>query len=164
MSLAGAVGINVALTETLTSTGTGTLVQTYATDTAIAQLTVATTDLIYTITGSVGTTAFDIDLTSINNQSGTGYTTTVVRNNAGDFINIKQITIYNTHATQTIKIGSSAANNFFTWQGTSNYIVIPAGGAFTMTYSTAAAVSTNGKFNLLGSGATTSLKIFIFGN
>lgn len=163
MSLSGEAGVKFALTEEDSDTGSGTLLQTYSAATAIGDLTVSTTDIVYTVTGSVGTTAFDFNLNSVNNQSGTGYSTTVIRNNSGDFTTAKMLVVYNTHASNGLKFGSSSANNLLTWNSTSDNVTIPAGAAICFTFGTTLTIGSNGQFNLVGSGAATTFEIYILG-
>lgn len=163
MSTTGNAGVLFDITEQNVTTATGNVTQEHSIATAVAQLTIATTDIVYSVSGSVGTTAFDFDVTSVNNQSGTGYSTTVIRNNSGDFVTLKSLVIYNTHATNNLIIGSPAANSLFTWHSTSDYIYVEPGQAMTFVYSTAKSVGSNGKINIKGSSSATTFQIFILG-
>lgn len=163
MTITGNVGVLFNLDEQATL-ATGTIEQTYAVPDAIGQLTITEeTDQPYSVTGSVGTTAFDFDLTAINNQSGTGYSTSVIRNQGGSYTTVKTIVIYNTHASNNLILGASSANNFFTWNATSNTIAIVPGEAKAFIYSTAVTVGSNGKFNLKGGGASTTFQLYLLG-
>lgn len=163
MSTTGNAGVLFNITEEAVTTATGTVTQLHEVPTAIGELVIDTDDIVYSVSGSVGTTAFDFNLNSVNNQSGTGYTTSVIRNNDGDFTSLKQLVIYNTHATQNIILGSSASSNLFTWHSTSDTIVILPGQSMTFTYGTELTISTNGQFNLKGSNSTTTFKMWILG-
>lgn len=162
MTLNGNAGVLFDVTDSQT-TATGTVEQVMEVPVAIGQLEITESDIAYSVSGSVSTTAFDFDLNNINNQSGTGYSTVVIRNNDGNFTTLKQIVVYNTHATQTIVLGASSANNLFTWNATNNGITIEAGESKTFTYSAAKTIGSNGKFNLVGSGSTTTFKIWVLG-
>lgn len=163
MTLTGSAGISFELTDTDSDTGTGTVEQVVEVASTIGSLTVDTDDIVYSITGSVGTTAFDLNLNDVNIQSGTGYATVVVRNNNGDFTTLKMLVIHNTHASQNIVIGSPAANSLLTWGATNDTLTIPAGGAFCFLFSSELTISTNGKLNIVGSSAATTFKAYVFG-
>lgn len=163
MSLIGNAGITFDLTEEDVTVSTGTITQLHQISSSVGDLSVSSTDIVYSIAGSVGTTAFDLNLNAVDNQSGTGYSTQVVRNNSGDFTSLKMIAVYNTHASNTLLIGSPAANSLFTWHSTSDQLSIPSGGCFAMSLSTALTIGSNGKLNIVGSSSSTTFNIFIFG-
>lgn len=162
MTLNGNAGVLFDVTDSQT-TATGSIQQILEVPVAIGQLTIVTTDIAYSISGSVGTTAFDLNLNAVDNQSGTGYSTTVIRNNSGDFTTLKQIVIYNTHATQNLIIGSPAATSLFTWGATNDTLAISPGGFIVMGYSSALTIGSNGKLNIVGGAASTTFKIWILG-
>lgn len=163
MTLTGNAGISFDITEDDVTTATGEVTQVHSVPIAIGELTISASGIVYSISGSVGTTAFDLNLNAIDNQSGTGYSTSVIRNNAGDFTSLQQIVIYNTHASNGLIIGSPAANSLFTWGATNDTFTIPAGGSMTITYSTALTVGSNGKINIVGSAASTTFLVYILG-
>lgn len=158
----GSAGITFDITETDTTTSTGSVTQEYIVS-GISDLTLSTSDIVYSVYGSVGTTSFEFDLNSVSNQSGTGYSTSVIRNNAGDYTTLKMIVIQNTHASNTLTIGSPSANSLWTWNSSSDTIAIDAGAGMSFSYSTAKTISTNGKIKIVGSSASTTFKIFILG-
>ncbi len=163
MTTQGTVGILFDITEDDVTTATGDVTQEHAVPDAIASLSIATTDIVYSISGSVGTTAFDLNLNSLNNASGTGYSYTIIRNNEGDFTTVKSIVIYNSHASNTLVIGSPASTSLFTWSSTSATLSIDANTAMQWAFATAKTIGSNGKLNIVGSGASTTFLIYLLG-
>ena len=162
MTITGNAGINFNITETET-TDTGEVTQEHDTAATLSALTLASTDVVYTISGTVGTTAFDFDLNAIDNASGTGYDMNVVRNQEGDMTTIKMVAIHNTHATGTISVGSPAATSFLTWNSNSDDFDIEAGACVAFAYTTAKTIGTDGKINLVADTASTSFEIYVLG-
>lgn len=163
MSVNGNAGVSFDVAETDITVATGTVTQTHAVESSIAELTISSTALVYSISGSVGTSAFDLNLNALDNQSGSGYSTTVIRNNAGDFTTLQMIVIHNKHASNNLIIGSPSANSLFTWNSASDGLAIPPGGAFSMTLPTALTIGSNGKLNFKGSSASTTFEVYILG-
>lgn len=159
-TIQGTVGIEFDIEETDLATATGNVVQDHTISTDVSAISLASTDTVYSVSGSVGTTAFDFDLNAVDNQSGTGYSTSVVRNNGGDFTTMKSIVIHNTHATGVITVTAAAANSFLT---ASEQITLKPGMSVNLLYTTAEAVSTNGKLNIVSDTATTTFKMYLLG-
>lgn len=160
----GTAGLDFTITETDVSVDTGNVTQEHQMPVSVRNLTVDIGDLVYSVSGSVGTTPFDFNVNSVNNQSGSGYETQVIRNNDGDFSNLKMISIVNTHPSNNLLIGSPSANSLFTWNSTSDTLVIPPNTGFAFAYGSAKAVSSNGLLEIVASSADTTFQIFVLGN
>ena len=163
MTISGTAGIDFDLQETA-NTDTGSIIQDYDVETDIANLTVSSTDLVYSMSGTIGTTAYDIDLNSIINATGTNYDLNVVRNQEGDYTTLKMLVIHNTTAvTNTLTFGSPAANSLFTWNSATDGITLDPTTSIAIALPTAKTISTNGKFNLVGSATGTTFEIYVLG-
>lgn len=163
MGTQGNAGIRFDITENEVTTATGEVTQNHAIQANLSELTITSTDLVYSVSGTVGTTSFEFDLNDVNNQSGSDYSTQVVRNNDGDFTSLKQLVIVNTSSANTLTIGATASASLFTWHASNNTLAIDAGQAIAFAYSTAKTISTNGKLTIVGSAVSTTFKIFVLG-
>ena len=163
ITISGTVGVDFDVTESDDALSTGTIVQNHTVEDAIKNLTLESDDLPSSISGTVGATAFDLDLNDVHDQAGAGFAVSVVRNQSVDYTSIKSIVFHNKSTVNNLRIGSPAADSFFTWNTTSDFIEIEPGGAMTFVYSTPKVVSTTGKINILASGATTPFEIYILG-
>ena len=163
MSITGFLGQKFDIVEYI-ETSTGEITQQHKTPDAINDLTIAEDDLVYSVSGTVGTTAFDFDFTDINNQSGTGYSTTVVRNNDGDLSGLKSFVLYNTSAANYLILGAASANNAFYWNDVDNGISIPPGASYMFSFTSPLSIdSTHRLINIDASASSTSFLMYILG-
>ena len=162
MTVYGNAGVLFNITEEADTT-TGTVIQVQEVPVAIGTLDIDEDDLVFSVDGSVGTTVFTFNLNAIDNQSGTGYSTQVVRNNDGDLSYLKALVIYNSHASNNLILGSAASANLFTWHSATDSIIIAPGQAQTFIYSSAISVVAAGSFKLTGSAASTTFQMWILG-
>lgn len=160
MTTNGNAGITFNVTETTATTDTGTVTQAHTIATTVSALTIESTDKVASISGTVGTTAFDLNLNDVSNQSGTGYDVNVVRNQEVDYTTMKQITIHNTDDTNTITVGPGSSNSFL---AASEQITLSPGQAISLTYSTAKSVSTTGNISIVADAASTTFKTYLLG-
>lgn len=163
MSITGFSGQKFDIVEYV-ETSTGDISQQHKTPDAISDLTISEDDLVYSVYGSVGTTAFNFDFTDINNQSGTGYSTQIVRNNDGDLTGLKSFVLYNTSDSNNIILGSASANNAFSWLDVDNGIIIPPGASFMLVFTTALTIdSTHRLISIDASSSSTTFLMYILG-
>lgn len=162
-TITGSLGIDLDITETNDGLTTGTITRRVKVDDAIKSIDLADSDIIVGAYGSVGTTPFDVDMNDLDDDSGSGYTLSVDRDQNVDLTTLKTVVIHNTHASNNLKFINASANGFLTWEGVDNFITIPAGASITLTFSTALTLSTSGKFALEGSAADTSYELYFVG-
>lgn len=165
ITISGTAGAGFSVTETDDALDTGTVSQLHKIETAISALTLEAADVVASLTMTASTTAFDIDFNDLQNATGTGYTVDVVRNQDVDLTSIKALIIHNTHATNTVTVGSPAANSLFTWASTSDSIVLDPNAAMAFYYelSSEKAITTNGKINFVASAVSTTFEIYVLG-
>lgn len=163
MSVTGFSGQKFDIVEYV-ETSTGEISQQHKTPDAINNLTISEDDLVYSIYGSVGTTAFDFDFTDINNQSGSGYSTQVVRNNDGDLSGVKSFVLYNTSENNNLILGSASTNNAFSWLDVDNGLIIPPGASFMLVFPDPLTIdSTHKLISIDASSASTTFLMYILG-
>ena len=163
IKISGTVGVNFDVTESDDDLSTGTITQRHTVEDSIKNLLLEIDDVPSSISGSVGTTNFDLDLNDVQDQSGSGFTLSVVRNQNVDYTSIKSIVIHNKSAVNTLILESPSVNSFFTFIMSNDGILIEPDSSMTFVYSTAKVVGTDGIIRIEASGASTPFEIYILG-
>ena len=163
-TITGNAGLRFNLTESDTTTDTGTVTQTYTIEDSVGDLTLTDSDKIFTITGTIGTSAVTLDLNDIANTSGgadaTAYDLEVTRNQDGDLTTIKALFVHNKSTSATVTLSPADATSFLP---ASEQITIPSGCANGFSYGTAQTISTSGQFKIVSDTTTTTVEIYILG-
>jgi hypothetical protein len=159
----GTAGIDFDITQEDDALATGSSTHRHNVEDSIESLLLESDDIVASALGSVGTTEFEIDLNDFDDETGGDYSFSVVKDQSVDFTSIKAIVIHNKHASNELRLGSPAANSFFSFNTNSDYIGIEAGGAAMFVFSTAKTVGTDGKFSLVADAANTNFEVYVLG-
>lgn len=163
-TLTGDAGLYFDITESGSTTVTGTVTQTYQVSTTVGSITVTTADVSVAVYGYVGANSYQLNLNNISNVSGagTGIAMVVARNQAVDLANLKYIVIHNADSTNNITIAKGATSSFLP---ASEQITLKPGMGVGLAYSNQETVgATSCVMSIVGGAASTYHEIFIIGN
>lgn len=164
MTLSGNAGLYFNLSESNIATGTGTVSQTYTVESSVGNITLSTSDVVYTLYGVVGANSYQLNLNSINSISGagTGIDMRTVRNEYGDYNNIKYFVVHNTDTTKSLTLKPGATSSYF---AASEQITLKPGMGVGLAYGYPETVgATSSVISIVGSAGSTQHEIYILGN
>ena len=161
VSYAGTVGLNFNVTETNTDTSTGSASIVTSIETGISSLTLASTDNVIAMAGTIGTSAATIDLFALANVTAGSDTMKVVKGTQPiTFVAMKSIVIHNKAATGTITVEPGASNPFL---AATTKVIVDAGQAIQLVYPTAVTVSATVRNIKLTGSVSCAAEIYLLG-
>jgi hypothetical protein len=162
ITLTGTAGCQFAITTADSADATGTKTVLHQTEAAIRSVTFTNASKSIAYTGSVGTVGTDIDLFSNVDVNDGTYTLRISSGtSAVSITGLLCICVHNKSA-GNITVSPGSSNSFL---AASEQITIPAGGAWMMSYSTAATVSNTVKtIKLTGAAVDYACEIYVLGN